>query len=119
MQKLIQLTVDKPAKKGGIPRLPFICGSDAAPGRKKEQGGSRPLRRPIICICNDLYAASLAKLRPQARIIRFQKPTDVHLVKRLRDICEREGMRPDTRALSTLVGVAQGDMRGCLNTLQV
>ncbi|KZV85521.1 P-loop containing nucleoside triphosphate hydrolase protein [Exidia glandulosa HHB12029] len=102
VQKLLQLTIDKPAKKG----------------RKKEQGGARPLRRPIICICNDLYAASLAKLRPQARIIRFHKPADVHLVKRLRDICEREGLRPDTRALSTLVGVAQGDMRGCLNTLQ-
>lgn len=28
-------------------------------------------------------------------------------------------MRTDSRALSTLVGIAQGDMRGCLNTLQV
>ncbi|EJD53229.1 P-loop containing nucleoside triphosphate hydrolase protein [Auricularia subglabra TFB-10046 SS5] len=102
VQKLLQLTFDKPVKKG----------------RKKEQGGARPLRRPIICICNDLYASSLTKLRPHARIIRFQKPTDLHLVKRLREICEREGMRPDTRALSTLVGVAQGDMRSCLNALQ-
>jgi chromosome transmission fidelity protein 18 len=30
-----------------------------------------------------------------------------------------EGLRADTRALSTLVGVAKGDLRGCLNTLQV
>lgn len=28
-------------------------------------------------------------------------------------------MKADARALSTLVGVAQGDFRGCLNTLQM
>lgn len=30
-----------------------------------------------------------------------------------------EGLKADSRALSTLVGVAQGDLRGCLNALQV
>lgn len=30
-----------------------------------------------------------------------------------------EGLKADTRALSTLVSVAKGDLRGCLNTLQV
>lgn len=28
-------------------------------------------------------------------------------------------MKAESRALSTLVGLARGDMRGCLNTLQV
>ena len=79
----------------------------------------RPLLRPIICICNDLYASSLTKLRPHARIIRLNRPNDFHLVKRLRDICETEKMHADSRALSALVGVSQGDLRGCLNTLQV
>lgn len=79
----------------------------------------RPLLRPIIAICNDLYASSLSKLRQHARIIRFNRPPDVRLVKRLRDICEVEGLRSDSRALTALVGVAHGDIRGCLNTLQV
>ncbi|KAI0672750.1 P-loop containing nucleoside triphosphate hydrolase protein [Trametes maxima] len=103
IHKLIQLTQDK-AKK------------------KSKKGGpqtSRPLLRPVICICNDLYAASLSKLRPHARIVRFSRPQDTHVVRRLREICEREGMKADARALATLVGVAQGDFRGCLNTLQV
>ncbi|KIJ23687.1 hypothetical protein M422DRAFT_104238, partial [Sphaerobolus stellatus SS14] len=78
----------------------------------------RPLLRPIIAICNDLYASSLAKLRQHARIVRFNRPPDVRLVKRLRDICEIEGLKADSRALTTLVGATQGDMRGCLNTLQ-
>ena len=43
----------------------------------------------------------------------------MHLVKRLREICERERLKADSRALTALVGIAQGDLRGCLNTLQV
>lgn len=74
--------------------------------------------RPIICICNDLYASSLTSLRQYARIIRFTRPADVHLTKRLRSICEAEGLRTESRALTSLVGIARGDMRGCLNTLQ-
>jgi chromosome transmission fidelity protein 18 len=44
---------------------------------------------------------------------------DVHLVKRLREICEKERLKAGSRALTALVGIAQGDLRGCLNTLQV
>ncbi|KZV69756.1 P-loop containing nucleoside triphosphate hydrolase protein [Peniophora sp. CONT] len=103
--KLIQLALEKPAK---------------AKGRgKKDNQGKRPLLRPIICICNDLYAPALSKLRPIARIVKFSRPTDLLLVKRLRDICAAEALHADTRALGALVGFAQGDMRGCLNTLQM
>ncbi|KAI0063440.1 P-loop containing nucleoside triphosphate hydrolase protein [Artomyces pyxidatus] len=103
IHKLIQLTYEKSRKSRG---------------KKQNHKGKQPLRRPIICICNDLYAASLAKLRPIARIIRFTRPADIHIVKRLREICEIEGLKTDARALSTLVGISMGDLRGCLNTLQ-
>lgn len=79
---------------------------------------AKPLRRPIICICNDLYAPALRPLRQYARIIRFKKPSPQLIVKRLRDICEREVLEADTRALTTLVEVTGGDVRTCLNTLQ-
>jgi DNA polymerase III delta prime subunit len=42
-----------------------------------------------------------------------------HTVRRLQQICGFEGLKADARALTTLVGVAKGDLRGCLNTLQV
>ncbi|RDX46889.1 P-loop containing nucleoside triphosphate hydrolase protein [Lentinus brumalis] len=103
VHRLIQLTQDKPKKKG----------------RKQDPQASRPLLRPIICICNDLYASSLTKLRQHARIVRFSRPNDTHIVRRLREICEGEGMKADPRALSMLVGAVQGDFRGCLNTLQM
>ncbi|CAE6512152.1 unnamed protein product [Rhizoctonia solani] len=105
VNKLIQITLDKPRAKKG----------------RGDKGGkeSRPLLRPIICICNDLYAPSLARLRPIARIIRFRKTQPILLTNRLRDICTEEKLRADTRALTALVTVTQGDMRACINTLQL
>ncbi|KAK8861703.1 hypothetical protein IAR55_002526 [Kwoniella newhampshirensis] len=88
------------------------------PAKKKSNTPWKPLRRPIICICNDLYATSLRPLRPFARIIRFRKPQAQFLVKRLRDICDREMLSADLRVLTTLVDVTSGDVRSCLNTLQ-
>ncbi|PPQ93288.1 hypothetical protein CVT25_015286 [Psilocybe cyanescens] len=84
----------------------------------KDRDGRRPILRPIICICNDHNASSLAKLRPHAYQIRFNRPANAHLVKRLKEICLIEDMKADTRALNTLVSVAKGDLRGCLNALQ-
>lgn len=46
------------------------------------------------------------------------RPADVHTVRRLREICELEELSVNTRALSVLVSIAKGDLRGCLNTLQ-
>nr|KIR83479.1 chromosome transmission fidelity protein 18 [Cryptococcus tetragattii IND107] len=89
-----------------------------APARRKSNTPAKLLRRPIICICNDIYAPALRPLRPYARIIRFRKPQAQSLVVRLRDICQREGLQADTRSLNTLVEMTSGDVRSCLNTLQ-
>ncbi|KAJ3773940.1 P-loop containing nucleoside triphosphate hydrolase protein [Lentinula raphanica] len=102
VHKLVQLTLDKARKKN----------------RSNQPGDKRTLLRPIICICNDINAASIAKLRPHACQLRLQKPADLHTVNRLREICKIEGLKAETRALSALVSVAKGDLRGCLNTLQ-
>ena len=88
-------------------------------GQARDSHVKRPILRPIICICNDINASSLAKLRTYALQIRFNRPADIHIVKRLKEICQIEGLKADSRALSTLVSVAKGDLRGCLNTLQV
>ncbi|KAJ7940344.1 P-loop containing nucleoside triphosphate hydrolase protein [Mycena leptocephala] len=105
IHKLIQLTSDKPWKK-------------SRSGKGRDPNAKRPILRPIICICNDQNAASLTKLRAHALQIRFIRPADIHTVKRLREVCEIEGLKADSRALSTLVGIARGDLRGCINTLQ-
>ncbi|GAA5854527.1 hypothetical protein JCM9279_000830 [Rhodotorula babjevae] len=84
-------------------------------GKGKHQ---RPLLRPIICICNDLYAPTLRPLRPLAKIVRFSPPTSAMLTKRLRTICDSEELSTESKHLSLLVDTAEGDLRSCLNTLQ-
>ncbi|PWN50508.1 P-loop containing nucleoside triphosphate hydrolase protein [Violaceomyces palustris] len=89
-----------------------------ASSKAKPKKGVKPLLRPIICICNDLYAPSLRPLRPLARLIRFSKaPTNI-LVRRLREICEIEAVKADTRGLSLLSELTGGDIRSCLNALE-
>ncbi|WVQ77322.1 hypothetical protein IAR50_007006 [Cryptococcus sp. DSM 104548] len=88
------------------------------PARKKTNTPAKPLRRPIILICNDLYAPALRPIRPHARIIRFKKPQAQSLVVRLKDICSKEGLQSDSRSLNSLVDITSGDVRSCLNTLQ-
>ena len=51
--------------------------------------------------------------------MRFHAPTNAHLTKRLKTICDLEGLKTDSKSLTTLVEVAEGDMRSCLNTLQI
>ncbi|KAF8633836.1 hypothetical protein AX15_001213 [Amanita polypyramis BW_CC] len=104
INKLVQFILQKPKKKKGS--------SARSPHAKP------PLLRPIICICNDVNVAALAKLRPHAHHLRYMRPADAHIVNRLRHICEAECLSVESRALSTLVSAAKGDLRGCLNTLQ-
>lgn len=105
IHSLVQLTLNKSRKK-------------KRGGHKQQPDTSRPLLRPIICICNDINASSLSKLRPHAYQVRFTRPADFHTVRRLQEICDNEGLKAETRALSTLVAMAKGDLRGCINTLQ-
>ncbi|KAG8905214.1 hypothetical protein FRB99_000483 [Tulasnella sp. 403] len=103
--KLVQLTIDGKRKRKA--------------GEKRNGKDKQPLLRPIICICNDLWAPSIVKLRAIARIVRFHPAAPTQLVKRLREVCDNECLQADTRALGLLVAVSQGDFRGCLNTLQM
>lgn len=89
-------------------------------GKKKAaEGPSRPQSRPIICICNELYTPSLARLRDVALVVRVDKPDVQRLVQRLRKICEEETFTAETKALSALAELTERDVRAALNALQV
>ena len=91
--------------------------------KKRRKGGSstksKPLLRPIICICNDQYAPVLRPLRPHVHIISVRKPPTIAIVHRLHSICKRESLDAEHRALTTLADRMEGDMRSCINTLQL
>lgn len=76
------------------------------------------LNRPIICICNDVYAPALRPLRPLLHIIKLQKPPTTALAKRLREIGEEEGLKLDTKIALELAEIMEGDVRASIQALQ-
>lgn len=89
-------------------------GAGAPRGKK-----SQPILRPIVCICNDLYAPALRPLRPMSQIVRCYRPPTPLITRRLREICAREHLSADTRGLTMLCDVSHGDLRACLHALEL
>lgn len=85
----------------------------------KKKGKKAPLCRPIICICNNLYAPALKPLRQVAHIVQLRKPSPVMLAKRLKMICDLEGFKVDNKSLVDLCEMMECDLRSCLHALQV
>lgn len=101
-----------------------------APTKKKKDRFR--LLRPLILICNDIYAPSLRPLRQSnhAEIIHVRKPPVQSLVSRLQGIFERERVPADVDGVRRLceatwgisnrkedkngAGAGEGDMRGIL-----
>ncbi|KAL4312022.1 hypothetical protein GQ457_01G023010 [Hibiscus cannabinus] len=84
----------------------------------KKKGKTASLTRPVICICNDLYAPALRPLRQIAKVHIFVQPTVSRVVSRLKYICNKEGMKTSSIALTALAEFTDCDIRSCLNTLQ-
>ncbi|KAM7462045.1 hypothetical protein LguiA_030166 [Lonicera macranthoides] len=84
--------------------------------KKKRKDTS--LLRPVICICNDLYAPALRPLRQVAKVHTFVQPTVSRIVSRLKYICSKEGLKTSSIALTALAQYTECDIRSCLNTLQ-
>lgn len=85
------------------------------PGKSKNAG---ILRRPIICICNDIYTPSLRALRQVAFVVTFPSLDASRLAERLFSICRKERLRTDMTALLALVDKSGNDVRSCISILQ-
>ncbi|KAJ2550207.1 Chromosome transmission fidelity protein 18 [Coemansia sp. RSA 1933] len=92
---------------------------DHQPGGNKRNRDGGPLLRPIICICNNAYAPTLRPLRQVALSFHVHPPPSVRLARRLEDVCQLEGVAADAWALVELAKQNDGDMRACLNALQL
>ena len=76
------------------------------------------LQRPVICICNDLYAPALRPLRRLSLLLKFPPTCSQRLVQRLTMISAHERLKTDHTALSALAEKSENDIRSCLSTLQ-
>nr|CAH8855795.1 unnamed protein product [Trichobilharzia regenti] len=89
--------------------------------RSKKSNPPLVLRRPVICICNDLYSPSVRALRaPGVPCLTLRIPiVDLGcLISRLDIITKAEGLSVDKMTLTHLVEMSDRDIRSCLNTLQ-
>ncbi|KAF7223516.1 chromosome transmission fidelity protein 18 homolog isoform X1 [Nothobranchius furzeri] len=91
------------------------AGAEAAKKKKKKES---MLLRPIICICNDLYAPALRPLRQQAFLLAFPQTQPSRLTQRLAEISVQQGLKADSAALMSLCEKTDNDIRSCINTLQ-
>lgn len=94
------------------------AGDDVVKRREGKKHVEKPLTRPIICICNDLYAPVLRPLRDVAKVFVVRPPGAEKLVERLRIISKTEKLKTDNSTLRGLVERTECDIRSCLNTMQ-
>lgn len=74
-------------------------------------------KRPIICICNDLYVPALRSLRQMAFVVNFPPTTSTRLAERLNEIARHQGIKTDLGALRALCEKTGNDIRACLSVL--
>ena len=96
----------------------FISGQVTEKSKKGTNKKKFILKRPIICICNDLYGASLRNLRQVAFVVNFQQIDNSRLAERLMHISNKERVKTDLTSLLALAEKTNGDIRSCLSMIQ-
>jgi len=73
---------------------------------------------PIVLIANDIYDPRFATLRTHCLLIELKKPTVPQVVKRLKEVCKREGIETDEETLKFVAERSGRDVRSAINDLQ-
>ena len=89
--------------------------AESGPANKKKTK-LKPLLRPVICICNDLYAPSLRPLRPLALLLKVPPTDPGRLVSRLLRVARQEQLKTDQSTLMALCLKMENDIRGLFCT---
>ncbi|TDG42801.1 hypothetical protein AWZ03_010776 [Drosophila navojoa] len=95
--------------------------SDGIFSKAKSKGAKAEhnvLRRPIICICNDIYDPALRPLRQIAFVVSFPPIDAARLAERLLQIAHKEHLKTDFGALIALAEKSGNDVRSCISTMQ-
>lgn len=97
----------------------FVQGVIAEKGKKKSDKASKfILKRPIICVCNDMYVPALRQLRQCAFVVNFPQIDSTRLADRLFAIARKESVKTDMTTLLSLAEKTGNDIRSCISVLQ-
>lgn len=108
-------------ENGAVKVLLGLIADDAKETEKfarRQSNKLRLLRRPIIAVCNDVYAHSLEKLRPVSEVIAFRTIPEPLIKQRLMQICAKESLALSPSSLQEIIALTNHDLRNCLNFLQ-
>uniref|UniRef100_A0A6P7GI80 Chromosome transmission fidelity protein 18 homolog n=1 Tax=Diabrotica virgifera virgifera TaxID=50390 RepID=A0A6P7GI80_DIAVI len=97
--------------------IKFINGAAVTKAKKGKAQKEFILKRPIICICNDVYVPALRPLRQVAFVVHFPSTSSSRLAERLMWISRREQIKTDLGAMMALAEKSNNDIRSCLNVL--
>lgn len=76
------------------------------------------IKRPIICVCTDVYKKNLRSLREAATVIQMSQPRQLRLAEKIKQICELEGVKIESLAVDRLISLCERDIRSVLNQLE-
>jgi replication factor C subunit 1 len=74
---------------------------------------------PVIATCNNRYEQSLKPLTPYCLDVKFQKPNTSDVVKFIKPIIKKEGIKITDAKLNQLIEDSNCDVRNILNNLQL
>jgi replication factor C large subunit len=75
-------------------------------------------KHPVVLTANDPYDPNLRFLRQYCELIPFSEIPVWDIEKKLKEICEREGIEYDKEVLRQLAKRSEGDLRAAINDLE-
>ena len=84
----------------------------------RKRNTNQGIQRPIICICNDLYAKQLSLLRKEALVYNLKKIDEKKLFDLLHSITKKESLPIDKVTIKNICELCNCDIRSCLLCLQ-
>lgn len=87
-------------------------------GALKELDNKGSIKRPIVCICNDLYNKNLRELRQIAKVVLVETCDAEALKDRLLHIAECEGYKVEEEIIEELMTLHHNDVRSCVTALE-
>lgn len=97
--------------------IKFVNGTVTKKPKKGQAQKQTLLKRPIICICNDVFVPSLRALRQIAFVVKFPPTSSARLAERLMEIARRQQIKTDLGAMMALAEKSNKDIRSCLSVL--
>lgn len=73
---------------------------------------------PIILLANDIYVKKLDPLKKASKIVAFHSIYPATIEKRLKEICEKEGVACDEKVVKSIASTAGGDLKAAINDLE-